>query len=380
MKGHIYKRGKTYTYVIDVGRDPETGQRKQKSKGGFQKKKEAEQALRKALDVLEKEDFHSPSKENFSTFMQKWLNTHYRFRVSETTTSISTYTINKHLLNNNPFLNKQISKITTRDIDNFYGYKLNEGLSTSTVRKLHNLLNKALGQAQKWNMIISNPVASADPPSIKKAEFLIWNSADINKFLITIRNERLYILFFLAIHTGMRKGELLALKWSDINLAKRIINVRRSLSNIPGKGYLHKELKTKKSKRNIIISKDVAETLLQHRKEQEKIINEFGNAYVDNDLVICTTEGKEQDLRNVTRVTKRLIQEAGVPKIRFHDLRHTHASILLSEGIDVVEVSSRLGHTNPRTTLETYAHLVPNKNNNAADRFSKALSKDLFNG
>lgn len=168
MKGHIYKRGKTYTYVIDVGRDPETGQRKQKSKGGFQKKKEAEQALRKALDVLEKEDFHSPSKENFSIFMQKWLNTHYRFRVSETTISISTYTINKHLLNNNPFLNKQISKITTRDIDNFYGYKLNEGLSTSTVRKLHNLLNKALGQAQKWNMIISNPVASADPPSIKR--------------------------------------------------------------------------------------------------------------------------------------------------------------------------------------------------------------------
>lgn len=375
MNGHIYKRGKTYTYVIDVGRDPETGRRKQKSKGGFQKKKEADIALRKALESYEDNGLQIESKEIFSDFIEKWFTNHYSPRVAESTTDVSTFTIKKHFLEGNYFSQKPISQITTRDLDKFYGIKLNEGLAPSTIRKLHNLLNKALGQAQKWDMIKNNPAASAEPPRIKKPEFQIWSPRDITKFLTCIQNERLYILFYLAIYTGMRKGELLALRWSDIDLEKCVINVRRSLSTITGKGYLHKDLKTKNSRRMITISKEVAATLLGHKEKQSLIRESYRDAYADKDLVISTIDGNEQDPRNALRVMERLIKLSKVPKIRFHDLRHTHASILISEGIDVVEVSSRLGHSNPRTTLETYAHLVPNKNDSAADRFSQALSK-----
>lgn len=212
MKGYVYKRGNTYTYVVDLGRDPITGKRKQKTKGGFRKKKDAEAALRKVLTELDENRYVELSKEPFGEYLNYWFSSHYQKRIKETTISSRKYLMNKHLIRENPFTYKELSKITTEDIDAFYNLKLDEGYSTSTIRKLHQMLNQAFNQAIKWKKISNNPVINADPPSIKKEEMKIWSFNEIHKFLNHCKGERHYLTFLLAIYSGMRRGEILGLK------------------------------------------------------------------------------------------------------------------------------------------------------------------------
>lgn len=220
-----------------------------------------------------------------------------------------------------------------------------------------------------------NPATQADPPSIKKEEMKIWSLNEIHKFLNECKNERNYITFLLAIYTGMRRGEILGLKWSDIDFDKKVIHVNRSLNYVPNMGYILTTLKTKNSKRQIPISDNVVKELLIHKAKQEEWKKRLGKAYEDNDLVICTEMGTMQDPRNILRVMRRLCKSSGVTAIRFHDIRHTHASILISSGVDIVKVSARFGHANPKITLEIYAHLLPNIQDNVAEIFENELSK-----
>ncbi|MED4533588.1 site-specific integrase [Metabacillus fastidiosus] len=203
----------------------------------------------------------------------------------------------------------------------------------------------------------------------------IWSFEEIHSFLNQCKNERHYVTFLLAIYTGMRRGEILGLKWSDIDFERKIILIQRSLSHIPKKRYILSTLKTKKSRRQVPIPDIVLNELLVQKNIQNEWKKRLGNQYQDNDLVICTETGTLQDPRNMLRVMKRISEAANITLIRFHDIRHTHASILISEGVDIVKVSARLGHTNPKTTLETYAHIIPNEDNEVADIFHNAIQK-----
>lgn len=145
----------------------------------------------------------------------------------------SRYILEKHLLKNNLFANKEIAKVTTSDIDLFYNQKLQENYSTSYIRKMHQLLYQAFSQAVKWKKIIFNPVGDADPPSVKYEEMSIWSLKDIQEFLGQCKEERHYLTFLLAIYTGMRRGEILGLYWSDIDLEQKVIHVKRSLAHVP---------------------------------------------------------------------------------------------------------------------------------------------------
>ncbi|WP_342578376.1 Arm DNA-binding domain-containing protein [Psychrobacillus sp. FSL K6-2843] len=170
---HIRKRGKTYSYAIDIGSDPLTGKRKQISKGGFIKKKDAEAAARKIELSLDENRYIELSKEIFSDYILKWFNDHYSNRIKQTSAMNSRYILEKHLLKKNLFANKEIAKVTTSDIDLFYNQKLQENYSTSYIRKMHQLLYQAFSQAVKWKKIIFNPVGDADPPSVKYEEMSI---------------------------------------------------------------------------------------------------------------------------------------------------------------------------------------------------------------
>ncbi|MBD8033040.1 tyrosine-type recombinase/integrase [Solibacillus sp. A46] len=375
MQGSVKKRGNTDQYVVDIGRDPFTGKRKQKTKGGFKRKKDAQAALNKVLQEIDAQGYVEPSKEIFASFIESWFKSHFEKRIKETTASNAQSLINKHLIRENPFANKPLSKITTEDIDAFYNFKINEEYSSSYIHKMHQILNQAFNQAVKWKRIKYNPVNDADPPAVKKEEMKIWSYDEINTFLEHCKGERHYLTFLLAIYTGLRRGEILGLKWSDVDFINKTIHVQRSLAYIPKKGYILTSTKTRKSNRIIPISDMVVKALVNHRKQQEIWKEQLGEQYQEEDLVICTETGSKQDPRNVLRALKRLITTSGVTQIRFHDFRHTHASILISNSIDVVKVSKRLGHPNARITLETYAHLVPNEDNDLADVFEKALEK-----
>lgn len=373
MKGTVLKRGETYSYIVDIGKDPVTGKRKQKMKGGFKRKKEAESALRKIIIELEEKTYIEPSNETFSSYIRRWFSDHYQKRIKESTVSTRKYMINKHLVNENPFSKKTLSKITSMDIDAFYNQKIDENFSTSYIRKMHQMLNQAFNQAVKWKLISNNPVIDSDPPSVKKEEMKIWSFDEINAFLNVCKKERYYLLFLLALYTGMRKGELLGLKWDDIDFNNKVINVRRSLTYISNEGYKLTTVKTVNAKRYIPIPENVINELIFHKKNQDYLLSQFKVEYINNDLVLCTETGSFLDPRNVLRVMKRICNVANVNQIRFHDIRHTHASILISSGVDLVSVAALLGHANPKITLQTYAHLVPNKLNEVADIFHYAI-------
>lgn len=370
---HIRKRGKTYSYAIDLGQDPLTKKRKQTTKGGFIKKKEAEAAARKVELLLDENRYIEQSKEIFSEYIKYWFENHYQIRIKQTSAINSRYILEKHLLQENTFANKEIAKITTADIDLFYNLKLKENYSASYIRKMHQLLNQAFSQAVKWKKIIFNPLTDSAPPAVKYKEMSIWSIQDIQEFLNNCKDEQHYLTFLLAVYTGMRRGEILALKWSDIDLQQKIIHVRRSLAYVPKNGYYFTTLKTKNSKRQIPLTEYVLNELVMHKKRIEEWKDLVGTLFEDNDLVISTITGTYQDPRNLVRVMKRIVKSAKVPNIRFHDIRHTHASILISAGADIVTVSRLLGHANPKITLEFYAHLLPGAKNEIADLFHNSI-------
>lgn len=370
---HIRKRGKTYSYTIDLGKDHATGKRKQINKGGFIRKKDAEAAARKIESAMDENRYIEPSKEIFSNFIRDWFYEHYQNRVEETTVLNRKYILEKHILINNHFTNKALSSITTSDIDAFYNQKVKEEYSTSYIRQMHQMLNQAFNQAVKWGKVLNNPVMEADPPAVKYEEIFIWSLDEIHLFLKACKGERHYLTFLLAIYTGMRRGEILGLKWSDIDFTKKIIRVNRSLAYNPKVGYKFTQGKTKNSKRHIPIPEFVLNVLKSHREMQDTWIELVGELYHNQDLVICTNSGTEQNPQNLIRVMKRIIKKADVRVIRFHDIRHTHASILISEGVDIVKISNRLGHANPKITLEYYAHLLPSSHSEVADIFHDAI-------
>lgn len=379
MKGSVRLRGSHWTYIVDVGRDPITGKRKQKTKGGFKRKKDAQAALHKLLVEIDDNNYVEPSKETFTEFIESWFTEHYQKRVGDTTASNKKYLKDKHLIKENPFAGLPIAKISTEDIDAFYNLKIDEGHKASYIRKIHQMLKQAFEQAIRWKKLSSNPVKNAVPPAIKKEEMKIWGPQEIITFLNYCRDEHHRITFLLAIYTGMRRGEILGLKWDDIDFEKMKINVKRSLAYTPEDGYIFTMLKTKNSKREIPIPQMLIDELLGHQKQQQIWKKRIGEEYQDQDFVNCRENGTEQDSRNLLRLMKRLIRDSNVTSIRFHDLRHTHASILISEGVDIVKVAHRLGHANPKITLETYAHLIPNQDNEVADIFHYALNRSVSN-
>ena len=183
------------------------------------------------------------------------------------------------------------------------------------------------------------------------------------------------IPYLLAIFTGMRCGEVLGLKWDDVDFENKKIRIKRSLCFVSGKGLIFKEPKTKKSKRQISISQHVVNVLKKHKQKQEFQEEKLGTQYQDNNLIVCTDDGKPLDPRNLLRQFYRLIEEANVPRISFHDLRHTHATILMQQGENPKVVSERLGHSRVGITLDLYSHVSDDLQEQAAEKFENALLK-----
>lgn len=202
--------------------------------------KDAEAAARKLLAEVDENGYKAPSNETFSAYTEFWFTTHYKKRIKESTAEARMYLINKHLIRENPFSDKPLSKITTEDIDSFYNLKLDEGYSPSTIRKIHQMIHQSLEQAVTWGKIKINPATKADPPSVTKEEMKIWSIEEIRSFLEHCKDERHYITFLLGIYSGMRRGEILGKDWASIDFKKKVIRVRRSLTHVEGIGYVVK--------------------------------------------------------------------------------------------------------------------------------------------
>ncbi|MGG4492441.1 tyrosine-type recombinase/integrase [Brevibacillus reuszeri] len=371
MKGYFRKRGSFWSFTVDIGRKTD-GSRNQKTKSGFRTKREAEQACAELITQLTKGDYLEPSKKTVQEAMEAWLNT-----ILQSTLRISTYdnyskAILKRII---PALGKlKLKDVQPDHIQSFYLDLVKEGLSSEYIRYLHSILKSFFKYQVRLQNITKNAVDLAIPPRIGRKEQKTWSIKEAVRFLDVAKedNQSYYIVYLLALYTGLRRGEILSLRWKDCDLNQGKISVCQTLY-YSNQQFHFLEPKTSRSNRLVSIPDTVVEILKSYRLEQEKYKREVGSAYEDYELIASNELGRPINPRSLTGHFRRTIKKANVPKIRFHDTRHTRATILLKIGEHVKIVSERLGHSNAATTMNVYSHVTSDMQKEAANKFETAL-------
>ncbi|BAR82929.1 DNA integration/recombination/invertion protein [Bacillus thuringiensis serovar tolworthi] len=366
MKGHIRKRGTKWCIVVDIGTDPETGKRRQKWFSGYKTKKEAEKDVAKKITELHEGTFIQPSKVTVNTFLAEWIEAK-KINVKKSTYDEYRGIIKNHLI---PHLGEiKLEKLNGMHIQKFYN-KLNETLSANTINLVHTILSTSLNQAVKFKLIPFNPAKMVESPRKEKTSFHVWDEDEVKHFIKASQKSRYHIAYLLAITTGMRMGEILGLRWQDVDLKNKTISINQTLSH---DCKLILDTKTKQSKRLLPIDDGTTAALQKHklRVKQEKL--KAGQAYYNLDLVVCSQLGNLVFRSQFHVNFKTYIAKADLKVIRFHDLRHTHATLLLKQGVHPKVVSERLGHKDVLITLNKYSHILPGVQEQAVENFGKSI-------
>lgn len=378
MKGHIRARGPgAWELKFDVRSD--TGERKTRYvtfRGG---KREAQKKLTELLDQVNKGSFIDPSKTTLAEFLDRWEGW------AATQVSAKTLERYKELLRHHvrPRVGaRSIQKLRTVDFAELYGALQapkpdGAGLAPRTVGHVHRLLHRVFGHAVKWSVIGSNPITAADPPRVQRAEIEILAPDQIKVVLAALRDRPLYAIAVIGLATGMRRGEITALRWSDADLDGGKIRVERSLEQTNA-GLTFKAPKTKAGRRTVSIPPSIVAELRDHwrRQQEQRLALGLGKAAGD-DLVCARPDAGAWPPDSLTADWARTLRMLKLPKVTLHALRHTHVSQLIAAGLDVVTVSRRIGHANPTVTLNVYAHLFGNTDERAADAVETALAAVL---
>lgn len=370
MKGYIRKRGNKWSYTVDIGKDPRSGKRKQKTQSGFKTKKEAQAALAELVNSVEKGHYVEPSKKLFKDFTLNYMETVYINRVKKSSYEMSLNVIQTHIT---PwFGNVDINSIDHFLVHQFYSEKLEEGYSSAYIQRMHELMRLILRVAFKWEVLQKDIASQLEPPRKTHKEMKVWTIKQVNEFLKFTKHSRYHPVFFLAAYTGMRKGEILGLTWDDVDFEERTISINKTLYKVKD-GYLLQEPKTVNSIRTIYIDDDIIRVLKKQKVKQNLERLKFGGVYQEHNRVFAQETGDYVNPGGVNALFNRFIEQSEMPKIRFHDLRHTHATILLQMGVNPKIVAERLGHSSVRTTLDTYSHVMPSMKKELSEQFSKAM-------
>lgn len=253
------------------------------------------------------------------------------------------------------------------------------GLSPTSVRRIHAMLRKAPRDAKRWGRVERNPTDLADPPPMKvvnaarRRSMTTWTEDDLARFLTPTEGHALHTLWAFAASTGMRRSELLGLRWADIDLDRRTATVRQIVINGEHGYLLERDEKSVASGRTIHLSKRTVAMLAEHRRRQDEDREAAGPAWQNHDLVFAQADGRWWNPPAISLAFGRAVKRAGVPHIRLHDVRHTHASLLLAAGVNPKVVSERLGHSSVAFTLDTYAHVMPGQQAQAASAAAALL-------
>jgi integrase len=304
-------------------------------------------------------------------YLDRWLSDSVRGTVRESTYSRDKYLVTNHI---KPALGRlKLTNLNALHLQGLYRDRLDSGLSGSTVQKMHHVLHKALAQAVRWNLIPRNPAASVKAPTPTPKEMHPLSASEARRLLEVAQGDRLEALYVLAVHTGMRRGELLGLKWPDVDWVNATVRVRRTLTR-KGTGHVLGEPKTKKSRRTVRLTHKAVEALRSHRARQAQEKLRVGSLYQDQDLVFAGNNGGLINPSNLRqRSFKPLLKRAGLPQITFNDLRHTCASLLFQRNVHPKLVQELLGHASVAITLDTYSHMLPGMGSEAADAIGEAL-------
>lgn len=354
MRGCISKKGKgTYAYTIEMGKHPETGRRRQKMKSGFASRKEAEAALAQALAEVGRGSYITETKETVQDYFTKYLDLK-RPQLRPGTVKTYKWLINYHII---PKLGQiPLAKLVPHHLVSMYEkLRIEAGLSPQSINHVHKVLHDGLATAVRHEVLTRNVAALVKPPKIPKAKTTVWTSEQLTQFLQYTEPYRYHMIILLAATCGLRRGEAIALRWEDIDLKARTLTVKQSYTR-GEKGHIFQEPKTASGIRTMAIP-DVTMTALKKQKvlqAEDKLAS--GPKYNDHGLISQTKHGLPISPYYFEARWLDLLRRSGLPKIRFHDLRHTHASLLLKQNVHPKIVSERMGHSSVGITLDRYSH------------------------
>ncbi len=334
---------------------------------------EAQDWLRRTRNQIETGLTFKGSNLSFAEYLDRWLLS-AKPRLSDHTWRTYGQLIRDYI---KPIIGiVRLRDLSPSAIQRFYDQKVADGLGLRTAQKTHTVIHAALNSASKLGLIVRNPDDATEPPKPPRKEMKFLNAAQSVKLLKTAKttSDRNHAMYYLALTTGMREGELLALRWQDIDLDQEILNVKFSLKRLSGGGLRLQQPKTKSSVRSIKLGKETTQVLVLQKDQCEAEEKRAGTLWQDLGFVFPSTVGSAMDPSNLLKEFRKLLKKAALPAIRFHDLRHTAASLMLNNGVDVLVASNRLGHAKPSITLDVYGHLIPAMQAKAASVVEKLLS------
>lgn len=369
MRGHVRKRGPSWTFMVDIGRDPATGKRRLKSKGGYRTRRDAERALSKTLEQINHGTYVEPSRMTLAEYMPRWLEAARLRGLRQTTLVGYEVMITRQLIPRIGAL--QLRELTPAHLNSLYLELLERGrlqrrggLSPRTVRAAHTVLRRALRDAVRQGLLTRNVADLADPPSAAAARaearksVKTWTPAQLRQFLDRTRDHRLYPAFLLGAMTGMRRGEVLGLRWVDLDLDNGRLVITQTLV-APRYRLVFSEPKTAAGRRTVALDDRTVTALREHRRCQAAERLALGPEYTDSGLVFTQEDGSPLVPLIFTQRFQKASRDSGLPQIRFHDLRHGHVTYLMQAGVPLPAIAQRVGHSSVAVTGDIYSHVSP---------------------
>lgn len=380
MKGHIRERSPGHWAIVIDTRDPATGKRKRKWHSFRGTKRQAQDERTRLLSEMQRGEYIEPDKITVGEFLERWL-ADCRPRVGAKTYERYEQMCRKNIV---PLLGAiALNKLKPEQVSQSYADALASGrrdgkggLAPRTVHHMHVVLKGALKRAVRWRKLARNPLDDVDPPKVERREMKVYDIAQTAELIETARGERALMPVLLASLCGLRRGEVAALRWRNVDLTGACLSLTHSAEQTKA-GVRYKAPKTGKP-RTVALPASVSEELRLHRLAQAQEWLKLGRRLGDDDFVVAQADGspvKPHSIgQNWTRFLKR---HSRLPRIRFHDLRHTHATHLLASGVHPKIASERLGHSKVSITLDTYSHVLPNMQADAAALVDGAVADAL---
>jgi integrase len=378
MRGSVYKRGSTWTWHVDVGVDAVTGRRKQQTKGGFKTRRECQAALNEVLTALRAGAFVEPSKRSLGSFLvDEWLPAVRNVRPSTFSnyrTHIRTYVV--------PALGAvPLQGLSPAQLNAFYQALLAEGrlrdgqgMAPKTVQNVHAILHRALKDAVRWGYVVRNVADAVDAPKGLASERQVWTPEQLRAFLNHVRDDRLYAAWLLVATTGLRRAELAGLRWVDVDFNAGRVAPRRPRV-VVDYVVVESDAKTPKGRRSLALDPATLAALKAHqgRQAEEKAI--VGRS-LDSGLVFTMPDGSAIHPQRISAWFVQHTIASGLPRIRLHDVRHSYATAALAAGVPPKVISERLGHATIAITMDTYSHVIPGLDEQAAGTVARLILGD----
>src|SRR5215467_703195 len=379
MKGHIRERSPGHWAIVLDVRDPVTGKRKRRWHSFAGTKRQAQVECSRLISEAQRGTGLEPSRVTLAEFLDRWL-AHMRPQISARTHERYTELVTKNIA---PALgNVILSRLQAVQISEAYARALvsgrrdgKGGLSPASVHYQHRVLKKALGQAVKWRLLPGNPIDAVDPPRVERTRMQTYDMAQTAEALALVRHTRLYVPVLLALLCGLRRGEITALRWRNVDLDGAQLAIVESTEQT-SKATRLKETKTGRA-RTVALPSFVVEELRRHRIEQARELLRIGVRQDGESFVYAREDGQPVQPRSLTHAWDQFRARTALPRIRFHDLRHSHATHLLAGNVHPKIASERLGHSKVGITLDLYSHVLPGMQADAAARVDLAAREAI---